>query len=248
MSDRAGFLNSILDSPADDLPRLVFADFLRESDDPADQALGRFLWAGVTAARFRNADLIDDLDYYTAHREIEAVTVAGEPVRWLANLGLGVDPELEESWGWECKYDRVTVRQEGVLAVFARGMLSMLDMSFEKWCESASRILEASPLESVSITEVPGLSFSIVPKPGSWILVARLKVPTKRIPLMGGPIPSSVSPSPVLIETNADWGVEEGFPSRAALVSAAAQTSRMLANDLREAAGTRWPRPVRSRQ
>ena len=66
MTDRESLLSAALDQPDDDTARLVLADFLREQGDPADVALGRFLWAGVVAARYRSANVIEDAEFYTA--------------------------------------------------------------------------------------------------------------------------------------------------------------------------------------
>jgi uncharacterized protein (TIGR02996 family) len=51
MTDRAALLAAILADPADDTPRLVFADFLAETGDPADAARAAFIRAEVEAER-----------------------------------------------------------------------------------------------------------------------------------------------------------------------------------------------------
>jgi uncharacterized protein (TIGR02996 family) len=66
---------AILNDPADDTARLIMADMLRESDDTEAQARGRFLWAGVTASRFRDEELIEDRLYSTATGEIAVVAL-----------------------------------------------------------------------------------------------------------------------------------------------------------------------------
>jgi uncharacterized protein (TIGR02996 family) len=66
MTDRESLLSAALDQRDDDTARLVLADFLREQGDPADVALGRFLWAGVVASRYRSANVIEDPEFYTA--------------------------------------------------------------------------------------------------------------------------------------------------------------------------------------
>ncbi|MDB5312584.1 MAG: hypothetical protein JWO38_6786 [Gemmataceae bacterium] len=63
MTDRERLLAAVLDSPADDTARLVLSDHLQDHDEPA---LGRFIRAGVIAARFRDLDGTPDPDYSAA--------------------------------------------------------------------------------------------------------------------------------------------------------------------------------------
>jgi uncharacterized protein (TIGR02996 family) len=243
LNERSALLEMILANPADDTYRLVLADLLREMNDPSEEARGRFLWAGVTAARFRDVDVIDDPIYYMAQMEIEAVAIAGYPSRWLGELGIGARKlEAGASWGWGSVYDRVTVRIGKSTSIFARGMLTQLNTTLAEWYQVASQVLNCAPLETVDIADVLGLSFSIGQRDAGWVLSARLHVPSRRIPLLSGPIPTSYSPSPFLIETAADWSVEERFPTRAELIARLVTESKSFIDDLREVAGNRWPR------
>jgi hypothetical protein len=52
MTDRESPRSAVLEQPADDTTRLVRPTSC-EQTDPAGVALGRFLWAVVTAAGFR---------------------------------------------------------------------------------------------------------------------------------------------------------------------------------------------------
>ena len=111
VTDRDTLYATVLADPADDTARLVLADLLRESDDPDAQARGRFLWAGVTAAQFRDHELIDDPLYYTDLRELAGVA-AERPTRpcGYRRLGPGPQPADPSDWAWDCTLDRVTVR------------------------------------------------------------------------------------------------------------------------------------------
>jgi uncharacterized protein (TIGR02996 family) len=248
LRESTALLDLVLANPADDTARLVLADLLRESDDLSEQARGRFLWAGVTASRFRKDDLIEDPMYYTAHREIDAIAKAGHPAKWLAALGIGSNPSAAGKWVWDCTHDRVTFRVGTTTCLFARGMLEGLTLNLDEWYFSSPLVLASEPLEKVTISDVPGLSFAIDQLPAQCRLTARLKVPPHRIVIMGGPIPISVAPSPILVETDGDWRVEELFPNRAALIAGVVSASASLASDLREVAGDRWPRPPRKRK
>ncbi len=249
MNERTAIHELILANPADDTARLVLADLLRESDDEDEQARGRFLWAGVTASRFIEDDLIEDPLYYTAQQEIAAVASAGYPARWLIDLGIGSHPLEKKDWGWDCIHDRLTVRLRKCSGLFSRGMLSGLSIGLTEWYKLAQRLFSETPLEKISILDRPGLSFGIDHHKSNWRFTASLKLPDQRIPLMGsGSIPSAMAPSPFLMETDSDWHVEELFPSRAALMAKVTATSSSLVNELREAVGHRWPRLLRDRR
>ena len=129
MTDRESLLCAALDQPADDTSRLVLADFLREQPDPGDVALGRFLWAGVVASRYRSANVIEDAEFYTALAELSAVASDGWPARWLSSLGLGPSPLAPGDWAWDNVGDRLTVRVGRVTGEFERDMLAGLTVT-----------------------------------------------------------------------------------------------------------------------
>jgi uncharacterized protein (TIGR02996 family) len=129
MTDRESPLCAALDQPDDDTSRLVLADFLREQPDPGDVALGRFLWAGVVASRYRSANVIEDAEFYTALAELSAVASDGWPARWLSSLGLGPSPLAPGDWAWDNVGDRLTVRVGRVTGEFERDMLAGLTVT-----------------------------------------------------------------------------------------------------------------------
>ena len=251
VTDRDTLHAAILDDPADDTARLVLADMLRESDDPDAQARGRFLWAGVTASRFRDEEVIDDPLYYTATGEIAAVASSGLPARWLADLGISPRPLTPGDWLWDSAHDRVSVCVGGTVGAFARGMLAELSLTLADWYSLAAVALANWPVERVVLTDVPGLDFAVEPPGypgGGWRLAARLSVPRRNVPVAGPHVaPSAVSPLPLLVEERAEWRAEEPFPDRAALVAGVIGASVLLTGDLGEVAGDRWPPPPRKR-
>jgi uncharacterized protein (TIGR02996 family) len=105
VDDRAALFSNVLEQPADDAARLVLADRLEENSE-AD--FGRFVRAGVVAARYSSEEFIDDPDYYSALAAI-AVAKSGEPARWVAALGLGPVHLTDRDWSWDSAGDRVTV-------------------------------------------------------------------------------------------------------------------------------------------
>jgi uncharacterized protein (TIGR02996 family) len=121
MIDCEALLSAALGQPEDDTARLVLADFLRERTDPADVALGRFLWAGVVASRYRVAGAVSDDDLDAALAELSAVAADWWPARWLTALGLGPSPLASADWGSESIDDRVAVRLGPHTGEFERG-------------------------------------------------------------------------------------------------------------------------------
>ena len=183
VTNRDTLLAAILEDPADDTARLVLADLSRESDDPDAQALGRFLWAGVTASRFRDADVIEDSLYYTATGEIpvpQGNRLSGSPIR------IGPRP-LTKVIGRGTTPDRVGVRIGDSVGMFVRGMLANSRHARELVILRGGGAGELAR-RSVIITAVPGLVFA-VESPGSsprdWFLAARLRVPRRNVALGG---------------------------------------------------------------
>ncbi len=139
-------LATVLENPADDTARLVLADLLRESDDPYEQARGRFLWGGVTAARYRGQKFGEDQLYWIARKELTTVADQGSPAMWLVSLGIGADRFAVGDRGWNSDYDSVTVRVGPWHGVFTRGMLSELSVTFIEWYELGAAALARWPL------------------------------------------------------------------------------------------------------
>jgi hypothetical protein len=253
VSERNALVAAVLDDPA----RLVLADCLRESDDRDDRAFGRFLWAGVVASRFD--DTADGGLHLAAKAELNAITSAGLPARWLYNLGFGANPLATGNWTWDTSLDRVVVRSRDAAATFARGMLAELAVTLDEWYDIGLHgVLARWPVEVVLALDVPGLAFWVEP-PGdggpSWRLEARLAVMPLRPPgrrrgllrrlgaaVFGTP-ESEVRPLEAL-----SWSACEDFPNRAALVASVEPASGVLVEELRGAAGAHWPDPSRGRR
>jgi uncharacterized protein (TIGR02996 family) len=242
VTDRETLLAAVLADPADDTARLVLADLLRESDASADRALGQFIWAGVTISQFREDSVIDDPLYYTAQKALAAVASAGFPARWLSALGLGPQQLAKSNWLWDNTLDQVTVRIGDTSGVFHRGMLSGLCVPLEDWYTAAPAALTHWPLASGTITDVPGLAFSIACTLKDWRLTARLRLRPWRVPLAAaGIVPAAVAEQPFLVEEAGDVETWDFFPDRAALIAALASHSAELVAVLREEVGERWP-------
>src|SRR5437879_1296295 len=93
-------------------------------EEHGEESLGRFLRAGVAAARYHALDRLDDPAYYEVLRAVTDLTLAGAPARWVSALGLGPAPLTVGDWAWDSPGGRVTVRLGSSAGVFTRGLLS----------------------------------------------------------------------------------------------------------------------------
>lgn len=86
--DEFPFLDAILARPADDGPRLVYADFLAETGSPADAARSDLIRVQVALAR-----MPDDHPRRSALAEQQADLAQQYKAEWAAHLGGLVDPD-----------------------------------------------------------------------------------------------------------------------------------------------------------
>jgi uncharacterized protein (TIGR02996 family) len=86
MSDEEGFLQAIAAAPTDDLPRLVYADWLEERGDPRATYLRL---ATQTASQVREGLLSEDL------RSVLRDTYTAAPAEWRGRVGPWFDVVLE---------------------------------------------------------------------------------------------------------------------------------------------------------
>jgi uncharacterized protein (TIGR02996 family) len=245
VTERDALLGNVLDQPADDTARLVLADWLDEHDE-AD--FGHFLRAGVVAARYRGEELIDDADYYAALGRIAEVARTGSPAQRVAGLGLGRETLAPRDWAWDSAADRVTFRVGQSAGVFTRGMLSELEVTLGEWYAVAAKALSAWPLERVRASDVPGLSFEIRRVSNGWGLTGRVRLLRRNVPLTGHAVPAAIAPGAVLTDPATEWAADQFFADRAALIAGIARESAAIVEDLKDAAGDRWPRPRQRRR
>lgn len=196
MTERELLLQNCLDDPASDDPRGVYADFLREADDP----LGRFLWAGVTLARYRGTEPVADGTFFDAQKERSETTAYVVPLQLDQLLGWKWRDLIRDADDKVCDRTHVShlihapgaVRDRmrngwakiGALpaAVYERGMLTALRLPLARVREVVGAALACCPLERVEVLDVPGLSLRIGPQrePDRWSLNATLSVPRAR--------------------------------------------------------------------
>jgi uncharacterized protein (TIGR02996 family) len=248
MTDRDALLSAILAEPGDDTARLVLADYLREQPDPADVALGRFLWAGVVASHYRSGGVIDAAEFYTALSELSAVASDGWPAGWLGSLGLGSSPPRPRDWGWDNHGDQVRVRVGRVGGEFERGMLARLTVSLREWYEVARAALAAWPLDGVMFSDVPGLALWIDRPdegPGGWRVAVAMTV--QEFPARRGWLQSFFGPERARLPRPAPAVRRTAYailPDRPALVARIRGLSAELVASLRDQAGGQWPAPI----
>jgi uncharacterized protein (TIGR02996 family) len=244
VNDRDALFANVLDQPAEDTARLVFADCLQEH---GEEDFGQFLRDSVVASRFRDEELIDDPDYYAALAGITSFAKTGLPAAWVASLGFSHTPLAPRDWAWDNAGDRVTVRIGPSAGIFTRGLISEFETTLGEWYAVSALAITAWPIERVRVSDVPGLAFEIHRLPDGWRLTGRVRVQRRNVPLTGTVAPAAIVPGAVLVDDATDWSADQFFADRAALVDGITNECAAIVEDLKDAAGDRWPRPRRRR-
>jgi uncharacterized protein (TIGR02996 family) len=243
MTDRESLLAACLDQPADDTARLVYADYLREQGNTATQAIGRFIWAGVTLATFRGNEPVGDGMFFDAQKELN--TVATQV------MGAQLKPIIGCDWGWDqtdsarpdlltatvlpkympqpdsIRRSRRRVGGQYPGATYERGMLTGLRLTLKNWHLLAGNILTTCPLEFVEVLNVPGLTLRISLDGDKWKLTGELKLPATR---------AGQYPEPALTLTEI-WSIG----ARDRFVHYVVTATTDVIELLRLEAGDRWP-------
>ena len=128
MDEHLPFLRAICADPADDLPRLVFADFLEETGDPDQIARAHFIRAQIAltqlhvgSAEFRDTEALQD-------RLFEM---------------------YRDNWVW----DLPDVLHRGALPIWRRGFIVFVRMPWDDFVDD-ERLFETVPLTRMQITEM----------------------------------------------------------------------------------------------
>ncbi|AWM38179.1 hypothetical protein GobsT_37110 [Gemmata obscuriglobus] len=257
MSERAGFLSAILESPADDTARAAYADWLREQPGAFDRLHGRFLWAGLTLARFRGQEVVEDGMFFDALRDQAEAAPEVIAVQLQHVLGWGWNAT---EWAWDNETaapDRIHVatippkvanetpaerrerrrsgRARTTAAGYERGCLTWVRVRAKQWELAGEKILGSCPLQRVELLELPGLVLSIESDDG-WRLRGELRPPlTQRLDRAG----TAAAP----IEASEPDRMEEGF-ARDKFVRRFAHSTWAVLTRLHFMAGFAWPGPL----
>jgi uncharacterized protein (TIGR02996 family) len=134
MSDRDALFAAILADPDDDLPRLVYADWLEENGRPADVARAQFIRLQIEMSRIDPLSDRFPQDYYGPSADLAAL--ARQWLRaWLAELPTAVAAEV-----WK--------RRPGADAL-RRGFLESVQLPPEVFAAVAPELFAAAPVVRV---------------------------------------------------------------------------------------------------
>jgi uncharacterized protein (TIGR02996 family) len=128
MTDRAALLAAVLADPADDTPRLIFADYLDETGDPADAARAAFVRAEVAAEGLPpgSPDRVrlesEAARLFNAHGEV-----------WKRDLLAGAD-------------------RPDVRAFYRRGFIEDVELSIQAFVAHAAELFAAVPVTTLRLT------------------------------------------------------------------------------------------------
>jgi uncharacterized protein (TIGR02996 family) len=161
MSDAAAFLAKIIAEPADDLPRLVYADWLDERGDPRGEFIRvQVELAGYTApcpgvadfaASLRTPGVCSCRSCALRRRERELLTGRGGD--WSPSRGF----VRGRRHGWRLAESGPTVEWSDRTAVtFARGFVSSVTLSWADWQRHWRAIRASAPVTDLTLTNTMG--------------------------------------------------------------------------------------------
>jgi uncharacterized protein (TIGR02996 family) len=137
------FIQAIREAPDDDAPRLIYADWLREQDDPVQEARGEFIQLQCELARMAvdhpaRAELTASKDqllsrYWKAWLEPlrQAVGAGADGLGWLPNV-----------------YSR-----DRVAGLFRRGFLEQIHLDAPTFTAAAPRLFRLTPVRWLLVTK-----------------------------------------------------------------------------------------------
>ncbi|HEY1186731.1 MAG TPA: TIGR02996 domain-containing protein [Gemmata sp.] len=256
MSARAGFLAAILESPADDAPRLAYADWLRERDDPFDQAHGRFLAAGLALHHMPEPVAGNEGPYFEAlaAQNDTALQVVGVQARHLLGWAPGAiawdnatgapgrvtAAVLPESRPDESPTARRARRRDPAprpALTWERGCLAAVWLPLATWAGWCVRLVHLCPVQCVRFHEVPGLVVRIERTGGGgWCCLGELELPEIK---RGGTV--------VRPRVRAAYSCPAAATpahTREVLVRSAWEWTDLVLRRLRLTAGDFWPGPA----
>jgi len=132
MNERAALLAAVLAAPADDMPRLVYADFLEETGDPVDAARAHFIRAEIAAERLPPEDP-------------ERERLESQAARLFNKHGDAWNRELPE---WDRWY--------GTRLVYRRGFVEEVHTNFRRFAFGGGTLLAAVPVRYLALASRDG--------------------------------------------------------------------------------------------
>lgn len=153
-AERAALLRAILDAPGEDVPRLIFADWLEEYGDGADREQGEFIRVQVALSRL-DAELMSAEDCNDEHcpgcterrclqRRLEAV--------WYAPA-MGFAGQLPV--GWKATIGEFMPDSSCPQAAVRRGFVHTVKLPLQAWLDHGAALVRAHPVERVEATVSP---------------------------------------------------------------------------------------------
>lgn len=126
MNPEQAFLQAILESPGDDAPRLIFADWLEERGDAAGRE-----WAEFIRVQFALRDLPPEHPLRPQLEEREQQLRLANENDWLKPLRT------------KCAFER---------CAFRRGFVEKIVLSVEQWARQAETLFTLAPIQEIGFT------------------------------------------------------------------------------------------------
>lgn len=165
MTDEEALLAAILAEPKDDTPRLVYADWLEENDQPER---AEFIRVQVESAGLEPCNTLAKATGWRSPAMVDRTCDCRWHVLRCRERELWnpvVRPMLEtEPWkGWLINFHQMNLHEGEKLAVISRGFVSSLTCTWDAWLTHADAILKQQPIERVRLTTRPEVESQLVP-------------------------------------------------------------------------------------
>ena len=148
ISEKQAFIAAIRANYDDDLPRMVYADWLQEHDEPERAEFIRVQCCNGTAADFAitTGDSYGD-DFHEGPRY---------PLFW------GKAPEPESLGSLAARFrDWPILSRAGEHIRYSRGFIHHISCTAEAWIRHADAILAEHPVRTVNLTSVPEVQITV---------------------------------------------------------------------------------------
>jgi len=128
-SDHDALLAAVIADPTADLPRLIYADYLQDADEPTQAARADFI-----------------------RIQIEAGTAAGPRLQELAALEERLRTKHAQHWLAPLRRKGEALQNPGTHGLFRRGFVEIVWMPATIFCWKAERLFERTPATELRVT------------------------------------------------------------------------------------------------
>ncbi len=148
-SDGVALLRAILEDPADDVARLVYADWLDENAPGGEARRAEFIRKQIRMMRMPGAPEFDG-ERHEARHWLNCCIDNGDPALWIA-LELDLAPY---DWHWSGDEAETQIHTAERVYTVSRGFVSRIELTGEAFVAHAKAIFSSQPVTSVRLVNI----------------------------------------------------------------------------------------------